>query len=184
MRIAAGLAIIAAFVAGGALAQVPLAEQRTDGQPALTDQPAVGRYAFVSGAVWTAANIFEKENLRRSSPAARFNLAAAYAATGRAGAAVELYRSAARDGAYTTITLDTVEGSRRRSESVNLAGEALRRADRIELASGTIETAAIDDQLALPAGSDPEAETSGIVASEHLPDVTARERDRVPFVPR
>jgi len=151
---------------------------------AITDEPVIGRFAFVSGAVWTAANVFENENAERASPVARFNLAAAYAATGRTPAAVDLYRSAARDGEFTTITLDSAIGSARRPTRVNVADEASRRADALELASGAIETAAIDDTGALEGVLDPEAEAAEIVASAHLPDAAAVGRDRVAFTPR
>jgi len=172
------------FSSGVAAQDVAPSQSEPAAAPAMTDQPVIGRFAFVSGAVWTAANVFENENAERASPVARFNLAAAYAATGRTTAAVDLYRSAARDGEFTTITLDSAIGSARRPTRVNVADEASRRADALELASGTIETAAIDDTGSLDGVVDPEAEAAEIVASAHLPDAAAVGRDRVSFTPR
>jgi len=147
----------------------------------VSNQPVEGRFAFVSGEVWTAANVFEKENIERSTPLARFNLAASYAATARPRAAIELYRSAARDGAFTTTILDTINGSSRRSSRVNVAAEATRRADALELVSGAVETAAIGDVSEVLTSEAPESLTAAIVAREHLSDEIAMSRDRVVF---
>jgi len=172
------LLLTAAFslLAGASAAQVAAPSPPL---PVVSDEPVEGRFAFVSGEVWTAANVFEKENIERSTPLARFNLAASYAATARPKAAIELYRSAARDGAFTTTTLDTITGSSRRSTRVNVAEEATRRADALELASGAVETAAIGQDSDAVAPGAPESLAASIVAREHLSDDVAVSRDRV-----
>lgn len=147
---------------------------------AVPDSSVEGRSAAVAGDDWTAANIFEKENAERSTPQARFNLAASYATTDRIEAAIELYRSAARDGEFLEVQLDVVEGSTQRQTGVNLAEEATRRADALELLNPGIaaEVPAEGSAAAEAASEDPEANTTDIVVDEHVSDAVAVALDR------
>jgi len=154
----------------------PVVATATDAVP---DSSVEGRSAAVAGDNWTAANIFEKENAERSTPQARFNLAASYAATDRIEAAIELYRSAARDGEFLEMVLDVAEGGSDRQTRVNLAEEANRRADSLELLNPRI-TADVPPEgsaAADAASEDPEAHTTDIVVDEHVSDAAAVARD-------
>lgn len=59
-----------------------------------------GTEAYAYGDKWTAANLFERSVDKDNSVAARFNLAHAYAETGRLSEAAALYESVVRDGQY------------------------------------------------------------------------------------
>ena len=59
-----------------------------------------GTEAYAYGDKWTAANLFERSADKDNSVAARFNLAHAYAQTGRLPEAARLYESVIRDGQF------------------------------------------------------------------------------------
>lgn len=59
-----------------------------------------GTEAYAYGDKWTAANLFERSADKDGSVAARFNLAHAYAQTGRLPEAAALYASVVRDGQF------------------------------------------------------------------------------------
>lgn len=69
-----------------------------------------GRSAFICGNAFAASDILEKAVTERPTVRARFNLAAAYARTGRFEAAADLYRTVVADGQFTVMTLDTLVG--------------------------------------------------------------------------
>jgi len=149
---------------------------------AVPDAAVTGRSAAVAGDNWTAANVFEKENADRSTPQARFNLAAAYSETGRIAAAIELYRSAARDGEFLDVVVDAVDGSNVPPTGVNLAEEATRRADALELLNpAAVANVPTEGSRAADAASeDPESHTAEIVEDEHVPDAVAQALDAAP----
>lgn len=157
----------------------PVVAAPTDAVP---DRSVNGRSAAATGDNWTAANVFEKVNAERSTPQARFNLASTYARTDRVEAAIELYRSAARDGEFLDVLLDVPEGSTERSMTVNLAEEASRRADALEFLNPDIQAVVPADGsvAAEEASADPQAHTDAIVADEHVPDAVAVSLDAGP----
>lgn len=59
-----------------------------------------GAEAYAWGDKWTAANLFERSVDKDNSVVARFNLATAYAETGRLAEAAALYQVLVRDGQY------------------------------------------------------------------------------------
>jgi tetratricopeptide (TPR) repeat protein len=59
-----------------------------------------GTEAYAYGDKWSAANLFERSVDKDNSVAARFNLAHAYAETGRVAEAAALYESVVRDGQF------------------------------------------------------------------------------------
>src|SRR4051812_47259317 len=59
-----------------------------------------GTEAYAYGDKWTAANLFERSADKDNSVAARFNLAHAYAETGRLVEAAALYETVVRDGQF------------------------------------------------------------------------------------
>ena len=59
-----------------------------------------GTEAAAYGDKWTAANLFERSVDKDNSVVARFNLASAYADTGRTSEAAALYASLVRDGQF------------------------------------------------------------------------------------
>jgi tetratricopeptide (TPR) repeat protein len=93
----------------------------------IIDSDQAGRSAALCGYSWSAANLLERTLRERPSPAARFNLAAAYVNTGRFDVAADLYRSAAADGEFSTLVLDRVDSSQQRYTRVNVTDEANRR---------------------------------------------------------
>ena len=93
----------------------------------------IGRTAAACSYNDAAARMFEREQARRSTPIARFNLATAYARLGRIEDARELYRSAAADGAFQWVVADPMYGAAAsRPRRFNVADEALRRLAQID----------------------------------------------------
>lgn len=85
----------------------------------------LGRSAFVCGRDWSAANLLEQANARSPTVINQFNLAAAYVATGRLEAGLELYRQAAARGRFTDIILDAAyDTPSQRGIWVNVSDEA------------------------------------------------------------
>lgn len=92
----------------------------------------LGRSAMVCGHTWSAANLLEKANARAPTVINQFNLAAAYVATGRLEAGLDLYRVAAERGRFTNIILDRAYANpSQRALSVNVTDEANRRIARL-----------------------------------------------------
>lgn len=190
MRKALLLAVLPlALCAGAAAAAEPGCDKTTEitgllGKPTedAAAEAVVGRTAAACGRIWSAANLLERENARRSTPLARFNLAAAYARTGREAAAAALYRSVAQDGQRFWVILDPIYGTNERQTRVNLALEARDRAAELEAglaAGGQLSTAAV-----LPAGAagvDASAVVGGVPSPTTPParisDAEALQRD-------
>lgn len=69
-----------------------------EAQPMVLEKTGVEAAAW--GDKWTSANLFERSVEKDNSVAARFNLAHAYAQTGRLPEAAALYASVVRDGQF------------------------------------------------------------------------------------
>jgi hypothetical protein len=161
-----GVAALAAACATPGARQVEMDRAATMaalGQPAsearLGVDTARARASLAWGDRWTAANLFEKANVARSTVVTRFNLATAYQRTGRAPQAAALYRSLLNDGNYTYVLLDPRYDRRdpraglAGSERVNVADESARR------------LAMMEGPAALSSGAPVSAEAAGVNAS-------------------
>jgi tetratricopeptide (TPR) repeat protein len=139
-----------------------------------------GRSAFACGNTWTAGNSFEKAVTYRPTVLARFNLASAYAATGRYQAAADLYKSVIADGAFVRLRIDPEQNDpTRTSIRVNAAEEAQRRmmditfrmaSDRstASLGAPSVEDAAVEAALTGPPTV--RSRSLAIIAAAHVPD--------------
>ncbi|CAN5335481.1 hypothetical protein BH09PSE1_BH09PSE1_08070 [soil metagenome] len=142
------------------------------------DNDLSGRSAALCGYTWSAANLLERSVKVRASPGARFNLAAAYVNTGRYDAAIDLYRSAAADGQFSSLTLDRVDAGQRRWTRVNVADEANRRLETLSLIP-TLATPAPVVSVNTPEGA---ATVMATIDAVHIPDDQALYRDSL--IPR
>jgi hypothetical protein len=147
-----------------------------------------GRTAFACGDTWTAGNSFEKSVIYRPTVLARFNLASAYAATGRYQAAAELYNSVIADGVFVRLRIDPEPNDpTRTSIRVNATEEAQRRMigltfrmanDRstASLGAPSAQDAGVDVALSGPPTL--RARSLAIIAGAHVPDDRALAFDR------
>lgn len=94
----------------------------------------LARSAYACGHFWSAANLQEKSLAENQNALERFNLAAAYARTGRYDQAEALYQSVVGDGEYLNVRMDTAATEPgARPEGFNLADEATRRLAGVQL---------------------------------------------------
>jgi hypothetical protein len=115
-----------------------------------------GVASFANGDNWTAANLFEQARTGYDSPLNRFNLAAAYASTGRSAQAATLYATVVADGQYTEANTNRLTDNQGGASSrINLADEAQRRLSIMKI------------QTAMSASA-PSASDFGVSASAHV----------------
>ena len=99
------------------------------GDTAVVDgKEVMSRTAYSCGHFWSSANLQEKSLAENGNALERFNLASAYARTGRYDQAETLYRSVVRDGEFLNVRMDTAYASQgARPTGFNLSDEAGRR---------------------------------------------------------
>lgn len=135
----------------------------------------LGRSAFACGHQWSAAVIFEKALATRPTVVARFNLATAYAATERYGAAAELYQSVVEDGQFTRVRLDPKTDGGRSTIRVNAADEAQRRLAALKIRIANDESpASIADPTATPEAGTPDGGASTLTSQVQAIVASAR----------
>ncbi len=194
MRIQVYLLSAAVALIGGAAS----AKQSCDGADtaaavqgptaAVESAGAKARTAAACGYDWSAANLMERQTLRRPSVQARFNLAATYTKTGRYEEAATLYRSVAQDGQYTYLVTDPdFANPDARSHRVNAASESWRRLTELNriirvrsasTASAASATGSAVDVSATVAAETPAAVVDAVQAG-HISDAQALTRDAV-----
>jgi hypothetical protein len=138
-----------------------------------------GAEAYAWGDRWTAANLFERSTDRSRSVRQRFDLATAYARTGRTAEARDIYASLVRDGDYTEGVMDVDYHNRgARLVRFNVAEESARRLallDRgVAFAANTGAAAAAAGEFGTPTA----AIVGGAPVVEHrISDAEALRRD-------
>jgi hypothetical protein len=147
-----------------------------------------GRSAFACGDTWTAGNSFEKAVTYRPTVLARFNLASAYAATGRNQAAADLYESVIADGVFVRLMIDPEQNDPSRTViRVNATEEAQRRLMALTFRMANDRSpASLGAPSALDAASDAamtgpptvRSRSLAIIAAAHVPDERAFAFDR------
>jgi tetratricopeptide (TPR) repeat protein len=147
-----------------------------------------GRSAFACGNTWTAGNSFEKAVTYRPTVLARFNLASAYAATGRYQAAADLYESVIADGVFVRLMIDPERGDQTRTAiRVNATEEAQRRLMALTFRMANDRSpASLGAPSALDAAADAamtgppsvRSRSLAIIAAAHVPDDRALAFDR------
>lgn len=179
----AAMAVLAANPASAQAVQTPQAQLGCTGaaatiaalsaSPASPDSDVTGRSASLCGYAWSAANLLERAFTERPTPAARFNLAAAYANTARRDAAITLYRSAAADGEFTRLVLDKTEPDGRSIVRVNIADEARARLRTL----GMVPTLTVAEPMVSLGNADGRANVAAAIAAAHVTDAEAMSRD-------
>ncbi|HVI33707.1 hypothetical protein [Phenylobacterium sp.] len=141
----------------------------------------VGRTSMAFGDRYTAANLFERAADSRASVGKRFNLAAAYEATGRLPEAVTIYRTLVDDGQYVTMRsnrpMNNPDVPVRR---YNIAEESARRLTRIMVENPLMFPQQSGGALAATGFATPVAATvGGTTTSGRISDAQAMELDRL-----
>lgn len=142
----------------------------------------VGRTSMAFGDRYTAANLFERAADSRASVGKRFNLAAAYEATGRLPEAVTIYRTLVDDGQYVTMRsnrpMNNPDVPVRR---YNIAEESARRLTRIMVDNPLMFPAQTGGgALAATGFATPVAATvGGATTSGRISDAQAMQLDRL-----
>lgn len=152
--------VIAAFAQAGAALAEPC-DRPTDITVAVTAAPTqvdgkevLSRTAYSCGHFWSSANLQEKSLAENGNALERFNLASAYARTGRYAQAEALYQSVVRDGQFLNVRMDTAfTGSGAGPTGFNLSDEAARRLTALAYVrrlyeAPAVQTAASPVQLA------------------------------------
>lgn len=127
------LVLAALAPAGGALAEpcdspTDITVAVTAAPPMVDGKEVMSRTAYSCGHFWSSANLQEKSLAENGNALERFNLASAYARTGRYAQAETLYQSVVRDGLFLNVRMDTAfTGSGARPTGFNLSDEAARR---------------------------------------------------------
>lgn len=141
----------------------------------------VGRTSMAFGDRYTAANLFERAADSRASVGKRFNLAAAYEATGRLPEAVTIYRTLVDDGQYVTMRsnrpMNNPDVPVRR---YNIAEESARRLTRIMVENPLMFPQQSGGALAATGFATPVAATvGGTTTSGRISDAQAMQLDRL-----
>lgn len=122
----------------------------------LDGKDVLGRTAFSCGHFWSAANLIEKSLVENRTVLERFNLAAAYARTGRYDEAESLYQSVMDDGDFIDARMDTAAAQNEVPvRGFNLAEEAgRRRVALVRMRSLLVRADTPSNLSALDAGTD------------------------------
>jgi hypothetical protein len=91
-----------------------------------------GEDSYARGDKYTAANLLFQADQADHSIKNRYNLATAYAAIGKSGAAHDMYASLVIDGQYTRLSQDSPQGAPDQTYSFNVGRESEKRLQALD----------------------------------------------------